>query len=284
MQEFLILMFAKAAADGMLPEGLRLVEAISTFAHKAHLPGNIDEHDEYVKQQLAWATFRQGDMALDSNTYVNVVNQVYTADVINASIEPRYDGDPVTLESRGHYVERDVVRQSFVIVIGCNPSQGLFIRKGGFGIAYTQMMKPVEPYELEHRLKFMNPIIQKGLASALMSHHSMMSAESNSSNSTRPTSTPPLPAIPPVQASLQGVFPQPAATAPAPTNKMVLPPTPPLIGGVASSHQPQIPLPHGIQVGAGGMHYCMDHGALGGMDPQCTKCTVAAQMNSNQWL
>ena len=98
---FLILMFAEAAADGMLPEGPKLVEAISTFAHQAHLSGKIDEHDEYVKQQLAWATFRQGDIALDSNTYVNLVNQVYTADVINASIEPRYDGDPVTLDSMG---------------------------------------------------------------------------------------------------------------------------------------------------------------------------------------
>ena len=94
-------MFAKAAADGMLPEGLRLVEAISTVAHKAHLSSNIDEHDAYVKQQLAWATFKQGGIALDSNTYVSVVNQVYTADVINASIEPRHDGDPVTLESMG---------------------------------------------------------------------------------------------------------------------------------------------------------------------------------------
>ena len=102
----LIVMFAKAAADGMLPEGLRLVAAISTFAHTAHLDSNVDEHDGYVKQQLAWSTVRKGDIALDSNTYVNVVNPVYTADVINASIEPRYDGDPVTLESRGNYVER----------------------------------------------------------------------------------------------------------------------------------------------------------------------------------
>ena len=256
----------------MLPEGFRLVEAISTFAHQAHLSSNIDEPSEYVKQQLAWATFRQGDIALDSNTYVNVVNQVYTADVINASIEPRYDGDPVTLESMGPYVQRSVVRQIFVIVIGCNCSQGLFIRSCGFGIAYTQLFKPVEQYELEHRLKFMNPILQKELASAMMSHPSMMSAESSSSSSssTRPTETPPLPALPPVQASLQGVFPQPPATAPAPIGKMVLPPTPPPIGGVASSHQPQISVPHGIFMSSTGKYLCDAHGF--NTIKTCAKC------------
>ena len=57
--KFLIIMFAKAAADGMLPQGLRLVEAISTFAMHAHLDSNIDEHAEHVKHQLAWATFRK---------------------------------------------------------------------------------------------------------------------------------------------------------------------------------------------------------------------------------
>ena len=54
----LILMLAKAAADGMLSPGLRLVEAISTFAMHAHLDSNIDEHAEHVKQQLARATYR----------------------------------------------------------------------------------------------------------------------------------------------------------------------------------------------------------------------------------
>ena len=82
--KFLIVMFAKAAADGMFPQGLRLLEAISTFAHKAYLDSSIDVHDEHVKQQLAWATFRNNDIAIDSNTYVNVVNQVYTAYVINS--------------------------------------------------------------------------------------------------------------------------------------------------------------------------------------------------------
>ena len=149
------------------------------------------------------------DIAIGSNTYVNVVNQVYAADVINSPIEPIYDGDPVTLASRGNVVETTTVKQSCVIVIGCNEAQGLSIKKGGFGSACTQLMKHVDQYELEDRLQFMNPILQKGLASALMSHHSMMSAESSSSSSTRPTATPPLPAIPPVQASLQGVFPSP---------------------------------------------------------------------------
>ena len=51
--KFLIVMVAKAAAEGMRPQGLRLVEAISTVAHKAHLDSNIDGHDEYVKEQLA---------------------------------------------------------------------------------------------------------------------------------------------------------------------------------------------------------------------------------------
>ena len=55
--KFLIVMFAKATADGMFAPGLRLAEAISIIAHKAHLDGNIDVLDEHVKQQLAWATF-----------------------------------------------------------------------------------------------------------------------------------------------------------------------------------------------------------------------------------
>ena len=67
---------------------------------------------------------------------MNVVNQVCTADVINSSIEPIHDGDPATLASKGNVVETTTVKQSFVIVIGCNDAHGLHIRKGGFGNVY----------------------------------------------------------------------------------------------------------------------------------------------------
>ena len=84
------------------------------FCTEHHLqPGDVN--DEQVQQQLAWASFRLGDIALDSSCYVNVVNQIYPAGVIHASCEPTYDGDPVTIERMGPHLQTDVVRQSVVL-------------------------------------------------------------------------------------------------------------------------------------------------------------------------
>ena len=88
-KKYLIVMLAQAAAEKRLPEGFRLVQATSTFALTNHVqPGDVQ--DEHVQQQLAWASFMLGDIALDSSYPVNVVNQIYPAGVINASFEPTY--------------------------------------------------------------------------------------------------------------------------------------------------------------------------------------------------
>ena len=77
-KKYIIAMLAQAAAEKRLPEQFRLVHATSNFALTNHLqPGDVQE--EHAQQQFAWASFMQGDLALDSSYSVNLVNQIYIA-------------------------------------------------------------------------------------------------------------------------------------------------------------------------------------------------------------
>ena len=127
-------------------------------------PGDVQE--ERVRQQLAWASFMQRDIALDSSYSVDVVDAVYPARVINASCDPTYDGAPVTIERMGPHPQTQVVKQRVVLVLGCNSTQRCFIKKHGLGITYSQFWRHLEQYGMESQLRYMDPILRKNLANA----------------------------------------------------------------------------------------------------------------------
>ena len=72
----IIALMTKSVADGRLPEGFRLMQAIQTFSMYYHMtPGDWDL--EQVRRTHGWAKLSKGDIVLDSSTEVNCINQVY---------------------------------------------------------------------------------------------------------------------------------------------------------------------------------------------------------------